>query len=195
MTGCGPAKVPGDPERWLPGSAIRSDPFKNYRPMKWFLKCIRHYATFSGRARRKEYWYFILFSIVTLIVAMALDTLCFGYPYKLFCLLAALFLFLPQLAVMARRLHDIGRRARIVGWYYVAVFVWTVSLMVGGLDVFVGVTSGSGRVPVGFLVLLGGGSVVFLAWSLLFLVWFCRPGMRGENAYGPDPKEGEEPEE
>lgn len=163
--------------------------------MKWFFKCIRNYATFSGRARRKEYWHFILFSILLLIVAMALDMLCFGYPYKLFCLLAALFLFLPQLAVMARRLHDIGRRARIIAWYYAAVCIWTFALMLGGLDAFVGVTSGSGTEPVGFFVLLGVGGVVFLAWSILFLVWFCTPGERGENAYGPDPKAGEEPEE
>lgn len=57
--------------------------------MKWFLKCIRNYVNFSGRARRTEFWYFILFSCLLLIVAMALDVVCFNTPYGVFYLLVA----------------------------------------------------------------------------------------------------------
>lgn len=73
--------------------------------MKWFIKCIRNYVNFSGRARRSEYWYFVLFSILLMLVAFILDWICFGRS-SLFYGLAGLFLFLPNLAVMSRRLHD-----------------------------------------------------------------------------------------
>lgn len=32
--------------------------------MKWFIKCLRLYAVFKGRARRSEYGYFLLFNTV-----------------------------------------------------------------------------------------------------------------------------------
>ena len=86
--------------------------------MKWFIKCIRNYVNFSGRARRREYWNFVLFSFLLMIVAMILDWICFGQS-SFFYGLSGLFLFLPNLAVMARRLHDTGRSAKILIWYYV----------------------------------------------------------------------------
>ena len=36
--------------------------------MKWFIKCFKHYADFSGRARRKEYWMFVLVNIIFAVV-------------------------------------------------------------------------------------------------------------------------------
>ena len=160
--------------------------------MKWFLKCIRNYVNFSGRARRTEFWYFVLFSCLLMIVAMALDMLCFNTLYGLFYLLVSLFLFLPQLAVSARRLHDTGRSSKWLLWNYLALLLWAVAaLVLSGLSVFAGGQDASA----GFLVVLFGGCVLFFVWEIVFLVWFCLPGMRGENKYGPDPKAGEEPEE
>ena len=43
--------------------------------MEWFLKVLRQYADFNGRARRKEYWMFILFNMIFGFVAMLLDNL------------------------------------------------------------------------------------------------------------------------
>lgn len=156
--------------------------------MKWFLKCIRNYVNFSGRARRSEYWYFTLFAILLMIVAMALDMVCFGQPYRLFYLLVAVFLFLPQLAVSVRRLHDIGRSGKIFIWYYVLSLVWTISLVLAGLSTMAGGETAS----VWFLVLLFGGCLVFLAWSILLLVWLCTAGTPGDNRYGADPRRGDE---
>jgi uncharacterized membrane protein YhaH (DUF805 family) len=34
---------------------------------------LKKYATFTGRARRKEYWYFVLFSIIISVVLTVLD--------------------------------------------------------------------------------------------------------------------------
>jgi len=41
--------------------------------MEWYLKVLRNYVGFTGRARRKEYWMFILFNIIFAIAAMILD--------------------------------------------------------------------------------------------------------------------------
>ncbi|MCC8129953.1 MAG: DUF805 domain-containing protein [Clostridiales bacterium] len=66
-----------------------------------------HYATFSGRARRSEYWYFTLFNIliniVLSIVGAALPILTWlGFLYAIAAIV-------PALAVCCRRLHDTGR--------------------------------------------------------------------------------------
>lgn len=156
--------------------------------MKWFVKCIRNYVNFSGRARRSEYWYFILFSFLLLLVAMLLDLICFGQS-GIFYGLAGLFLFLPNLAVMARRLHDTGRSAKILLWYYLLGLVWGIAMVVSGASA---ILAGSGAMSVGFLLLLVGGSLVFFVWGIFFLVWFCTAGTPGENQYGPDPKQIEE---
>ena len=154
--------------------------------MKWFLKCIRNYVNFSGRARRTEFWYFILFSCLLLIVAMALDVVCFNTPYGVFYLLVALFLFLPQLAVSARHLHDTGRTSKWLLWNYLALLVWAVAaLVLSGLSAFAGGRDASAW----FLIVLCGGCVLFFIWEIVFLVWFCLPGTPGENRYGPDPKQ------
>jgi uncharacterized membrane protein YhaH (DUF805 family) len=41
--------------------------------MSWFITALKKYATFSGRARRSEYWYFTLFYILIYLVLMFVD--------------------------------------------------------------------------------------------------------------------------
>ena len=75
------------------------------------------YATFSGRARRSEFWYFVLFTflvgIVTGIVDSILGTDYDGTSGGLVNTLGSLALLLPSVAVAVRRLHDIDRS----GWW------------------------------------------------------------------------------
>jgi uncharacterized membrane protein YhaH (DUF805 family) len=84
--------------------------------MNWYLKVLKQFADFSGRARRKEYWMFALFNMIFIIVAMILDNVLGltvgGLPYGLFYFLYALVILIPGLAVSVRRLHDIGKS----GW-------------------------------------------------------------------------------
>lgn len=96
------------------------DGFVQQRPMLSFGEAVRSalnkYATFSGRARRSEYWWFIVFNWIVLAAAIFLDNmfgLTFGYlPYGLLYVLAGLALVIPGLAIMVRRLHDINKS----GW-------------------------------------------------------------------------------
>jgi uncharacterized membrane protein YhaH (DUF805 family) len=84
--------------------------------MNWYLKVLKQYADFNGRARRKEYWMFVLFNVIFLAVAVLLDnilgTAIKGVGYGLFYILYALAIIIPSLAVAVRRLHDVGKS----GW-------------------------------------------------------------------------------
>ena len=82
--------------------------------MNWYLKVWKNYAVFSGRARRKEYWFFFLFNVLIAIVLRLVDGALFaGAGVAVLSLLFGLAVFLPGLAVMVRRLHDTDRS----GWW------------------------------------------------------------------------------
>lgn len=71
--------------------------------------CLTKYATFTGRARRSEFWYFALFSWLVQIVLYALGG---AIKFPMLGALGALALLLPTLAASVRRLHDTGKS----GW-------------------------------------------------------------------------------
>ena len=85
--------------------------------MNWYLKVLKQYADFNGRARRKEYWMFALFNMIFGGIAMGLDNILgigFGEigVYGPLYILYTLAVFIPGLAVVVRRLHDVGNS----GW-------------------------------------------------------------------------------
>ncbi|WP_419875402.1 DUF805 domain-containing protein [Candidatus Pristimantibacillus sp. PTI5] len=75
--------------------------------MQWYLKALKNYVGFTGRARRMEYWNFILFNIIISIALAIVETLV-GLTGVLTGLYS-LAMLLPSLAVGVRRLHDIGK--------------------------------------------------------------------------------------
>lgn len=85
--------------------------------MSWFLLALGRYAQFSGRSRRKEYWFFTLFFVLASIVAMGLDmalgTMDEETGLGVVSGLLSLAALLPSIAVTVRRLHDTGRS----GWW------------------------------------------------------------------------------
>lgn len=91
----------------------------NYGMFDWFKKGLRNYANFSGRARRKEYWCFVLVQIGLIVIAMVLDSIIFGSETGLFYVVLGLGLFLPSVAVAIRRLHDTNRS----GWWFLLSFI------------------------------------------------------------------------
>ncbi|MDZ7741584.1 MAG: DUF805 domain-containing protein [Bacteroidota bacterium] len=104
--------------------------------MDWYLKVLKQYADFSGRARRKEYWMFVLFNIIFLIVAGIIDNvigLTVGeLPYGVFYFLYALAVLIPGIAVSVRRLHDIGKSGWmiLIGLIPLIGAIWLIVLMV-----------------------------------------------------------------
>lgn len=83
----------------------------------WTVKVLKNYANFTGRARRKEYWFYTLALIIALIIVSVVDRILGTDP--LLYLIVALGTFVPSLAVGVRRLHDIGRS----GWWYLIAFI------------------------------------------------------------------------
>lgn len=82
-----------------------------------------NYANFKGRARRSEYWWYTLGSIILFLTATILDRVLeinFGETYYgPFYLILALATFIPGLAVAVRRLHDVGKS----GWFYFIILI------------------------------------------------------------------------
>ena len=91
--------------------------------MNWYLKCLKQYADFSGRARRKEYWYFYLFNAIFAFVIGLIDRVIGhqieGLGLGLLGCIYSLAVFVPTLAVSVRRLHDIGKS----GWNYLFILI------------------------------------------------------------------------
>jgi uncharacterized membrane protein YhaH (DUF805 family) len=81
--------------------------------MNWYLKVLQNYVTFSGRARRKEYWMFTLVNVIISIVLAIIDGLIFDNPVGILRGLYSLAVLLPSLAVAVRRMHDVGKS----GWF------------------------------------------------------------------------------
>jgi uncharacterized membrane protein YhaH (DUF805 family) len=83
--------------------------------------CLRKYADFSGRARRSEYWWFVVFTAVVTTVAGVVDAVAgtrLGST-GIVQAVATLALLLPGLAVGARRLHDVGQS----GWSLLLIII------------------------------------------------------------------------
>ena len=130
--------------------------------MNWYVKALKQYVDFSGRARRREYWMFVLVNLVIVIVLSLIDTLLGTggfratagggsfYAANSLGLLSGLYtlaVLLPSIAVTVRRLHDTDRS----GWW----------------------------ILLGFIPIVGG---------IILLVFYVLEGTRGPNRFGPDPK-------
>ena len=91
--------------------------------MSWYLQALKKYAVFSGRSRRMEYWYFVLFNIIVSIVLGTIDallgTLGSGMGVGLLSGIYGLAILIPSLAVTVRRLHDTDRS----GWWILIALV------------------------------------------------------------------------
>ncbi|HEY1437655.1 MAG TPA: DUF805 domain-containing protein [Casimicrobiaceae bacterium] len=101
--------------------------------MNWYLQALKKYADFSGRARRREYWFFVLFNIIISVVLTGCDVLVGTYSAAasigILSGIYTLAVLIPGIAVTVRRLHDTGRS----GWWILIVLVpivgWIVLLI------------------------------------------------------------------
>ena len=88
--------------------------------------CLSKYATFSGRASKSEFWWWILFVIMVQIAAAIMTAAISPEAGGALTGLVSLGLFLPGLAVQVRRLHDTGHS----GWWLLLVFVPLIGIIV-----------------------------------------------------------------
>lgn len=132
--------------------------------MNWYVKVLKQYVDFSGRARRTEYWMFALFNAIAVIVLSLIDGFVLGsgafaasagagsagFSVNLGVLgtIYSLAVLLPSLGVAVRRLHDTDRS----GWW----------LLIG---------------------------LVPIVGAIVLIVFLASEGTRGPNGHGADPKQ------
>jgi uncharacterized membrane protein YhaH (DUF805 family) len=157
---------------------------------------LSNYATFSGRARRSEYWWFYLFTILVSLATSGVDSVlstAFDNEIGVVGTVASLLLLLPSLAVTARRLHDTGR----TGWWmllpvipllatavvgFAAVFTIAFSAASTGNDI-------SNAWPLATLALFIASGLLALGALVTLLVFLCLDSKPGANKYGLSPKQ------
>ncbi|MEP3655502.1 MAG: DUF805 domain-containing protein [Litorimonas sp.] len=150
---------------------------------------LSQYVGFRGRARRSEYWYWTL---ATILVSFAVEVFegligTSAGGTGLISLLFSLAIFLPGLAVSFRRVHDIGRSGWWVGGFYLIILLFFVVLIAaaGGL-IATDSESEMALASLGvFSIVFGLGIVIF---AIILLVFFCTDSQVGPNRYGPNPK-------
>ena len=98
--------------------------------MNWYLHVLKNYATFSGRARRKEYWMFFLFNVLISLGLGVLDVVAGTYSVEyetgFFSDLYSLLVLIPGIAVGVRRLHDTNRS----GWWILISLIPIIGVLV-----------------------------------------------------------------
>ena len=101
--------------------------------MDYYISVLRNYAVFEGRARREEYWYFVLFNVIAVVLLNFLDGF-FGMQDKetqkgLLTTVYTIAVLVPSIAVAVRRLHDTNRS----GWW---ILLYLIPLL-GALVLFI----------------------------------------------------------
>lgn len=90
--------------------------------MNWYFKAFRKYAVFTGRANRKEYWFFMLFNAILMVFFEKIETFL---NTDIFSLVYALIVIIPALALSVRRLHDINRS----GWWLLSMLIPIIGML------------------------------------------------------------------
>ncbi|RAP41743.1 DUF805 domain-containing protein [Rhodovulum viride] len=163
--------------------------------------CFRKYFTFSGRASRPEYWWFILFMLLGSIVTGLLDLVLFPSEVRTgpgsieaesdgpLTALFTLAVLVPSVSAGWRRMHDSGRSGLFL------LYPLIVLVGIAGFANFIGAfdAATTGDVAQMFTglagVVLALSVVVLMISPLLVLWWLTRPSQPGPNDYGPNPHE------
>ncbi len=130
--------------------------------------CFSKYADFSGRARRSEFWWFVLWYMILSICT---------------CGIGMLVLLIPYYAAGTRRLHDTGHS----GWWIVGGLVF--SVIVNFLSFLTNpALNGSGNFSGGLFAVYSILAIVCLIYSIAVFVFLVSDSTPGVNQYGPCPK-------
>jgi uncharacterized membrane protein YhaH (DUF805 family) len=157
------------------------------------VTCFRKYFTFSGRASRSEYWWFLLFCFLGSAISGALEGLINGITRTpngptLISGAFGLATLIPSLSAGFRRMHDTGRSGLHLFYPIIAII---------GLSIFIGLfatddvgVNGEFVLPDGIVgaIIIVAGIIVALS-PFIVIWWLTRPSQPGQNQYGPNPHE------
>jgi uncharacterized membrane protein YhaH (DUF805 family) len=147
--------------------------------MKHYLKALRHYADFSGRASRTEYWMFVLFNIIFMFAAAFLGALLgaifneylIQYFATIFVCIYYFAVAIPFLAISVRRLHDSGKS----GWW----------MLLGLLNILNSIIGNMRSIDTGLKLFF---AILAIAAGICIIVFMVLPSSENANRYGANPK-------
>jgi uncharacterized membrane protein YhaH (DUF805 family) len=175
--------------------------------MHVILRPLVRYADFSGRASRAEYWLFGLAQSVLLLFLLIMAVMAFaglrenasqalgGFLLSLALIgVVALGLFIPNLALLARRMHDINMSAWWMG-LLVPNYLAQVSNIMGVSKIFQATALGASQDMINNAVMssmatTGLLTTVAMVCGLALFIIVLIPGNKGPNRFGGDPKDG-----
>ena len=176
------------------------------------MLALRKYSDFSGRASRAEYWWWVLALWIGNSIFWNLDRSILSVSeegaFSPFGSIFFLVVFLPSLAVTARRLHDLGRTGwwqvawgSLVGLGWIPLAIGAFLSLIGGIGALIGgipdlistwdfgeffgnlLAALIGPVLVGFVIT----ALLYLGTFIWWIVWMTKRGVAGPNRFGPDP--------
>jgi len=148
-------------------------------PVDAVKRAFLNYFTFSGRARRSEYWWLQGFYVTTGLIGLI------PLVGQLLSLAVGLAIIIPTISLTARRLHDIGKS----GWWQLPFFsiliitfwaTWTPILLLG----FAPESLPSWGLGVALI-----SAIAMITVSALWIIWMVGKGVAGPNKYGLDPRQ------
>ena len=167
-------------------------------PVEAVKTCLKKFFDFTGRARRSEYWWFVLF---TLIVSWVFSFLGQLHMSLIFIGMAVCFvLLIPQTAAMSRRLHDTGHSA----FWAIALLVCTLvaygaygvmlaphfsELMAEGDNMAMAMIMADAVQDSPTAMTVGAiAGLCVLVLAIINLIFMVKDSHWTENKYGPSPK-------
>jgi uncharacterized membrane protein YhaH (DUF805 family) len=173
--------------------------------MIWFLIALKKYGDFEGRARRREYWYFQLFSALIQPCVAWLDVrfgLTNNYQTQVWDVMVAsnnmaavlinsqkigylsvvytLLMIIPGYSVQVRRLHDTGRS----GIWVLSGLFFIYPLLIINFQ-----TLASLNLPDFILIFLTSFPMILLLLNIIPLIFCLLDSDKYANKYGLNPKE------
>ncbi len=144
------------------------------------------YCQFSGRARRREFWMYALAEFIVLIVLSLLDKFLLRADGLLVGIVSVI-LYLPGIALSVRRLHDIDKN-----WYWLLfpnlLYFLVITFVVVGVILYkIHPFDAISSDIVGLFTIFV--MIISVSYGIVMLIWFLTPGDRGDNRFGPDPKD------
>ena len=167
-------------------------------PIEAVKTCFNKFFNFKGRARRSEYWWFVLFTFIVSWIFSALGA--FHMAFSLIGLLVGFVLMIPQYAAMTRRLHDRGHS----GWWALLILLCLL-VAYGALAVMLSphisefmaegdemamamIMADAVQESPTAMAVAGISSLLMIILGIITLVFTVKDSHWNENKYGPSPK-------
>jgi uncharacterized membrane protein YhaH (DUF805 family) len=145
----------------------------------------QHYFDKQGRARRREFWWFMVACIILYVVAATLEAVI---QLRILTPMIGLALLLPIAGLGARRLQDTGKNGSLIWVYTISSASLELISLLGTFGPY-----GWPGSPGSLYFAFRPAAVIWMIALIVFTYFWAQPGTCGPNDYGPDPRQAVEP--